>query len=45
VVVQTRVYGPDLYAEVGLVEGDALQDRLSRNRAIMRGAPESQGFD
>jgi hypothetical protein len=37
VVVQTRPYGPDLYAEVGFADGDALQERLDRNRQLMRG--------
>jgi hypothetical protein len=37
VVVQTRPYGPDLYAEVGYADGDALQERLDRNRQLMRG--------
>jgi uncharacterized protein len=45
VVVQTRVYGPDLYAEVGFAEGDVLQDRLSHNTALLRGESESDGFD
>jgi DNA helicase HerA-like ATPase len=44
VVVQTRTYGPDLYAEVGYVEGEALQDRLARNVSLLRGE-ESEGFD
>ncbi len=45
VVVQTRPYGPDLYAEVGHVEGEALQDRLARNVALLRGEEEFEGFD
>ena len=45
VVVQTRTYGPDLYAEVGLVEGQALQDKLERNVNLLRGDGDSEGFD
>ena len=45
VVVQTRLYGPELYAEVGHVEGQALQERLARNTTIMRGDPDFEGFD
>ena len=45
VVVQTRAYGPDLYAEVGHVEGDALQDRLARNIKLMQPDEEFEGFD
>jgi hypothetical protein len=45
VVVQTRTYGPDLYAEVGHVEGTALQDRLARNVNLLRGDEEFEGFD
>jgi DNA helicase HerA-like ATPase len=44
VVVQTRLYGPDLYAEVGHVEGGALQDRLARNVDLLRG-DEFEGFE
>jgi DNA helicase HerA-like ATPase len=44
VVVQTRTYGPDLYAEVGHAEGEALQDKLARNVGLLRGE-ESEGFD
>ena len=44
VVVQTRPYGPDLYAEVGHVEGEALQERLARNVGLLRGE-EVEGFD
>ncbi len=44
VVVQTRPYGPDLYAEVGYVEGEDLQERLARNVALLRGA-EVEGFE
>jgi DNA helicase HerA-like ATPase len=45
VVVQTRTYGPDLYAEVGFVEGEDLQDRLAHNVALLRGEEEFEGFD
>ena len=44
VVVQTRVYGPDLYAEVGYSEGADLQSRLERNADLLRGE-ESEGLD
>jgi DNA helicase HerA-like ATPase len=45
VVVQTRTYGPDLYAEVGLVEGRALLDRLDRNVDLLRGDEDFEGYD
>ncbi|MBN1659940.1 MAG: ATP-binding protein [Anaerolineae bacterium] len=45
VVVQTRTYGPDLYAEVGHVEGEELQERLAQNRSLMQGDEEFEGFD
>ena len=45
VVVQTRPYGPDLYAEVGHVEGEALQDKLARNVGLLRGDEGFEGFD
>lgn len=45
VVVQTRPYGPDLYAEVGHVEGEALQEKLARNVTLLRGNDEFEGFD
>jgi DNA helicase HerA-like ATPase len=45
VVVQTRVYGPDLYAEVGHVDGNALQDKVAQNVALLRGDEEFEGFD
>ena len=45
VVVQTRLYGPDLYAEVGHVEGEALQDKLARNVGLLRGEEEFEGFE
>jgi len=44
VVVQTRDYGLELYAAVGYVEGGELQDRLSRNTALLRGE-EPEGLD
>jgi DNA helicase HerA-like ATPase len=45
VVVQTRTYGPDLYAEVGYVEGEALQDRLASNVDLLRGEDDFEGFE
>jgi hypothetical protein len=45
VVVQTRPYGPELYAEVGHVEGEELQEKLARNADLLRGRQESEGFD
>jgi DNA helicase HerA-like ATPase len=45
VVVQTRLYGPDLYAELGHVEGEALQEKLARNVDLLRGEEEFEGFD
>ena len=45
VVVQTRTYGPDLYAEVGHVDGQALQDRLARNVNLLQGDEEFEGFE
>jgi DNA helicase HerA-like ATPase len=45
VVVQTRLYGPDLYAEVGHVDGEALQDKLARNVELLRGEEEFEGFE
>ena len=45
VVVQTRLYGPDLYAEVGHVGGEALQEKLARNVDLLRGDEEFEGFD
>jgi DNA helicase HerA-like ATPase len=45
VVVQTRTYGPDLYAEVGHVEGAALQEKLARNVDLLRGEGEFEGFE
>jgi DNA helicase HerA-like ATPase len=45
VVVQTRLYGPDLYAEVGHVDGEALQEQLARNVDLLRGDEEFEGFD
>jgi DNA helicase HerA-like ATPase len=44
VVVQTRTYGPELYAEVGSVDGTVLRSTLSKNVNVMRGE-ESEGFD
>jgi DNA helicase HerA-like ATPase len=45
VVVQTRLYGPDLYAEVGHVESDALQDKLAQNVGLLRGEEGFEGFE
>jgi DNA helicase HerA-like ATPase len=45
VVVQTRTYGPDLYAEVGLVEGRALQEKLDRNVDLFRGDEDFEGYN
>ncbi len=45
VVVQARPYGPDLYAEVGFVEEEALQARMARNARMMQGDEDFQGFD
>jgi DNA helicase HerA-like ATPase len=45
VVVQTRTYGPDLYAEVGHTEGEGLQDRAARNIDLLRGDDDFEGFD
>ncbi|HSJ58091.1 MAG TPA: ATP-binding protein [Anaerolineae bacterium] len=45
VVVQTRTYGPELYAEVGHVEGEDLQERLTQNRSLMQVDEEFEGYD
>jgi len=45
VVVQTRTYGPDLYAEVGHVEGEALQEKHKQNVRMMQGDEDFEGFD
>ena len=45
VVVQTRTYGPELYAEMGTVSGDALQERLRQNTQLLRGDEDFEGFD
>jgi len=45
VVVQTRTYGPELYAEVGHVEGDALQEKHRKNVHMMQGDEDFEGFD
>jgi DNA helicase HerA-like ATPase len=45
VVVQTRTYGPDLYAEVGFVEATGLQEKLAENVNLLRGEEEFEGFD
>lgn len=45
VVVQTRTYGPDLYAEVGHLDDASLQDKLARNVDLLRGDREFEGFD
>jgi DNA helicase HerA-like ATPase len=45
VVVQTRTYGPELYAEVGHADGEELQDRLGRNVDLLRGKEGFEGYD
>ncbi|MFC2029276.1 ATP-binding protein [Chloroflexota bacterium] len=45
VVVQTRTYGPELYAEVSRGEDEDLQDRLAHNVDLLRGEEEFEGFD
>jgi hypothetical protein len=45
VVVQTRPYGPELYAEVGHVEGEQLQEKLAQNVTALRGEKKFEGFD
>jgi hypothetical protein len=45
VVVQTRPYGPELYAEMGHVDGEALQDRLAQNTRLLRGDEDLSAFD
>ncbi len=45
VVVQTRPYGPELYAEVGHVEGEHLQEKLAQNVNLLRGDKDFEGFD
>jgi hypothetical protein len=45
VVVQTRPYGPELYAEVGHVEGEELQEKLAQNVNLLRGDDSFTGFD
>jgi DNA helicase HerA-like ATPase len=45
VVVQTRTYGPDLYAEVGHMEGQALQDSLAHNVDLLRGKEDFEGYE
>ena len=45
VVVQTRTYGPDLYAEVGHVDGKALQEKHKQNIKMMQGDEDFEGFD
>jgi DNA helicase HerA-like ATPase len=45
VVVQTRAYGPELYAEVGNVEGEELQEKLAQNVNRLRGDQDFVGFD
>jgi DNA helicase HerA-like ATPase len=45
VVVQTRPYGPELYAEVGHVEGEELQDKLAQNVSLLRGDQDFAGFE
>jgi DNA helicase HerA-like ATPase len=45
VVVQTRAYGPDLYAEVGHIDGAALQAKLTQNTTLLQGDEDFRGFD
>jgi DNA helicase HerA-like ATPase len=45
VVVQTRTYGPELYAEMGHADGEALQEKLDQNVDILRGDQDFDGFD
>jgi DNA helicase HerA-like ATPase len=45
VVVQTRTYGPELYADVGHVEGTALQDKFARNVNLLHGDEDFEGFE
>ncbi|MBN1135693.1 MAG: ATP-binding protein [Anaerolineae bacterium] len=45
VVVQTRPYGPELYAEVGHLEGEQLQGKLAQNVNLLRGDEGFEGFD
>jgi DNA helicase HerA-like ATPase len=45
VVVQTRLYGPELYAEVGHVDGDALQEKLARNVDLLHGDEDFEGYE
>jgi hypothetical protein len=44
-VVQTRTYGPDLYAEMGYTERDGLEGKLARNIDLLRGEEDFEGFD
>jgi len=45
VVIQTRTYGPDLYAEVGYTDGQALQEKMTNNVSQMRGEKDFEGFE
>jgi DNA helicase HerA-like ATPase len=45
VVVQTRPYGPELYAEVGHVDGEELQDKLAQNVNLLRGDEDFVGYE
>jgi len=45
VVVQTRTYGTELYAEVGQPEGQDLQEKLEHNVDLLRGEADFEGFD
>ena len=44
VVVQTRTYGPGLYAEVGQ-DSATMEDRLKENVDLLRGDESFEGFD
>ena len=45
VVVQTRTYGTELYADVGQPEGQDLQEKLEHNVDLLRGEADFEGFD
>ena len=45
VVVQARPYGPELYAEVGYVDDEALKTRMARNVQMLQGEDDFEGFD
>jgi DNA helicase HerA-like ATPase len=45
VVVQTRKYDESFYAEVGLLEGAALQTKAAQNRHILNPDADSEGWN